>query len=66
MSLDSNFKRTQAETVECPKCLKKRTYFFHQGFEGEEHIWCIHCHVTFKVDRGTRIASKYEDIKFKN
>jgi len=42
MSLDSNFKRTQAETVECPKCLKKRTYFFFQGLEGGIVVHGLH------------------------
>lgn len=51
--------------VICPNCKKARTFPFSDMKEGQEHIWCIHCHITFKVDRGTRIASKYEDIKLK-
>jgi hypothetical protein len=57
--------RRVMERVTCPNCNKTRTFPFSKTEEGDEHIWCIHCHITFKVDRGTRIASKYEDIKFK-
>jgi len=41
MSLDSNFKRTQAETVECPKCLKKGHTSSFKGLKGG--TWYTDC-----------------------
>jgi len=57
----------QAETVTCPNpvCGKTRTFYFSTEKTGEEHMWCIHCSITFKVNRGTRIASLFEDITMK-
>jgi hypothetical protein len=65
--VDQSFSSTQAEAVTCPNpvCGKTRTFYFSTAKTGEEHIWCIHCQVTYKVNRGTRIASKFEDIKLK-
>ena len=51
-------------TIQCAYCGDKRKYPLFSR-EGEEHIWCIKCKRTYKLDRGTLSASILEDIKHK-
>ncbi len=51
-------------TIQCAYCGDKRKYPLFSR-EGEEHIWCIKCKRTYKLDRNTLSTYKLEDIKYK-